>query len=159
MADKSKAEIDAQLKLLRWLQAQPSLKTAVEKAHKALVELRVVKIEPDDTYTADFLEFWAVYPKKVGKGDAFRKWQTIVKSQKNKELVIHSVETHKRSDRWKEEGGKYIPNPATFLHQRRFDDEVQTTEEAEQEQKKPKYRYEFDPTTNSMKEIPIEHND
>lgn len=155
---KSKEEVDAQLKLLRWLMSQPSLKAAVEKAHKLLTDMKVVKVEPDDVYDADFLEFWAVYPKKVGKGDAYRKWKATVKSEKTKEQVIHSVETHKRSDRWLEEGGKYIPNPATFLHQRRFDDDVKTTEEVEEEQKRPKYRYEFDKERNVMVQIPIEDN-
>lgn len=155
--EKSKAEIDSQLKLLRWLMAQPSPKAAIEKAHKLLTDMKVVKIESDDVYSADFLEFWAVYPKKVGKGDAYRKWKAIVKSDKTKELVIHSVETHRRCDRWLAEDGKYIPNPATFLHQRRFDDEVVTTEEAEEEKARPKYRYEFDPKRNTMVQIPVEH--
>lgn len=156
MAKKSKEEVDAQLKLLRWLISQPSLKAAVEKAHKLLTDMKVVKVEPDDVYDADFLEFWAVYPKKVGKGDAYRKWKSTVKSEKTKEIVIHSVETHKRSDRWLEEGGKYIPNPATFLHQRRFDDDVKTTEEVEEEQKKQKFEYVYDPERNVVVEKPIE---
>lgn len=134
---KTSKEIKYQLSLLRWLMAQPSPKTAIEKAHKLLTDLQVVKIEADDDYTAEFLEFWAVYPKKVGKGDAYRKWQTLVKSEKKKEQVIASVQKHKSSDRWKEEEGKYIPNPATFLHQKRFDDEVITKEDKEAQKEVP----------------------
>lgn len=130
---KSSKEIEYQLSLLRWLMSQPNKNTAIEKAHKLLMDLQVVKIERDEDYTADFLEFWAVYPKKVGKGDAYRKWQSLVKSTKKKETIIHSVQQHKISARWKEEDGKYIPNPATFLHQKRFDDEVVTPEEKQKQ--------------------------
>jgi len=133
---KSSNEIKYQLALLRWLMAQPSPKSAIEKAHKLLTDLQVVKIVRDEDYTADFLEFWAVYPKKVGKGDAYRKWQKVVKSETKKELVIGSVQKHKNDDRWKEDEGKYIPNPATFLHQKRFDDEVVNKKEQEEEKKK-----------------------
>jgi hypothetical protein len=117
--------------------SQPSPKTAIEKAHKLLMNLQVVAIEKDDDYTAEFLQFWAVYPKKVGKGDAYRKWQGIVKSEKKKEQVIKSVQDHKDTERWKEEEGKYIPNPATFLHQKRFDDEVISKKQKEEVKELP----------------------
>ena len=152
---KSSKEIEYQLSLLRWLMSQTSPKTAIEKAHKLLMELQVVKIERDEDYTAAYLEFWAVYPKKVGKGDAYRKWQSIVKSDKKKEQVIGSVQKHKNSDQWKEDEGKYIPNPATFLHQKRFDDEIVTKADKQIEEVKPRFRYEFDEASNSVKEIPI----
>jgi len=148
---KSSEEIKHQLSLLRWLMSQPSPRAAIEKAHKLLMELQVVKIEKDEDYTAEFLEYWAVYPKKVGKGDAYRKWQTLVKSEKKKEQIIASVQQHKGTTRWKEEDGKYIPNPATFLHQKRFDDEITTPEQKIE----PKFRYEYDAASNSVKEIPI----
>lgn len=155
---KSSEEIKHQLSLLRWLMSQPSPKAAIEKAHKLLMDLQAVKIERDEDYTAEFLEFWAVYPKKVGKGDAYRKWQTLVKSEKKKELIIGSVQQHKFSDRWKEDEGKYIPNPATFLHQKRFDDEVITPEQKQEAAKsRPKYRYEQ--TATGVKEIEIIYND
>lgn len=156
---KSKKEIEYQLSLLRWLMSQPSPKTAIEKAHKLLMDLQVVKIEADEDYSATFLEFWAVYPKKVGKGDAYRKWQSLVKSEKKKEQIIRSVQQHKSSDRWKEDDGKYIPNPATFLHQKRFDDEVVTQEEVEEQKTRPKFRYEPSPDGTKMIEIPIVYDD
>ena len=129
---KTSKEIQYQLSLLRWLMAQPSPAKAIERAHQLLTDLQIVKIEKDDDYTAEFLEFWAVYPKKVGKGDAYRKWQSLVKSEKKKEQIISSVQRHKVSDRWKEDDGKYIPNPATFLHQKRYDDTVEIKEEVKQ---------------------------
>ena len=39
-------------------------------------------------------------------------------------LIIHAVEMHKGCDQWKKEGGEYIPLPATWLSQERWEDEV-----------------------------------
>lgn len=154
---KTKSEIEAQLSLLRWLMAQPNMKTAADKAHKLLMDLQfdgsMIKLEKDDIYDADFLEFWAVYPRKTGKGDAWRKWQTLKVSKARKEKIIESVVKYKGTPDWKKENGQYIPLPATFLHQRRFDDEVRTEDviaEEKAEEKKPRFQYEFDPKTNTM---------
>lgn len=158
---KTKKEIEAQLSLLYWLKAQPSPKAAIEKAITMLHDAQFnghVKLEKDDMYDADFLEFWAIYPKKVGKGDAFRKWKQLKITKQKKEKILVSVHRHAKSDQWLKDDGKFIPNPATFLHQRRFDDEFQTTEEVEEEKAKPKFRYEHDKERNVMVQIPVEND-
>lgn len=76
----------------------------------------------DITYSKDFLSFWESYPKKVGKGDAFKAFKKV-KGVKI-EVIIKSVEDHIDSKQWKEQEGRFIPNPATFLNQRRFEDEL-----------------------------------
>ena len=47
------------------------------------------------------------------------------KAQKiNGELpdILRDIESRVSSDDWKKEGGKYVPNPATYLNQRRWED-------------------------------------
>ena len=67
-----------------------------------------------------FAEFWSAYPKKVGKGDAERKW----KSQKPPlAIVLAAVKQQSGSEQWLKEGGQFVPNPATWLHQRRWEDD------------------------------------
>lgn len=79
----------------------------------------------ENAYNDDrFLFFWKEYPKKIGKGDAFRSWKKLKPSDVLARKIVESVRAHCRGKRWKEDEGKYIPNPATFLNQRRFDDEV-----------------------------------
>lgn len=75
-------------------------------------------------YGDDFLEFWTSYPKKTGKGDAYKSWTKLKPSKRVKDEIIASVEKHKLSSQWKRNDGQYIPNPSTFLNQRRWEDEV-----------------------------------
>ena len=71
-----------------------------------------------------FERFWKAYPKKVGKGAAERSFKKYKPNDDLTDRMIASVEAHKRSDQWKKDGGQYIPNPATWLNQRRWEDEL-----------------------------------
>ena len=69
--------------------------------------------------------FWAAYPRKVGKGaarKAFAKLPAAVFP-----LLVPAVETQKLSAQWRKNGGEYIPNPATWLNQERWDDKLPDT--------------------------------
>lgn len=70
-----------------------------------------------------FDAFWALYPKKVGKGEARKAWKKARPGKALFEKILDAVETAKVSDQWRREGGRYIPNPATWLNQQRWDDE------------------------------------
>lgn len=84
--------------------------------------------EPEKKITATerrFNEFWALYPKKVGKKKAFESWK---RSKIDKELhqkIIGAVARAKATKQWSRENGRYIPNPATWLNQGRWDDEYE----------------------------------
>lgn len=69
--------------------------------------------------------FWAAYPRKVGKGaarKAFAKLPAAVFP-----LLVPAVEAQKLSAQWRKNGGEYIPNPATWLNQERWDDKLPDT--------------------------------
>jgi len=72
-------------------------------------------------YTDDFLTFWDCYPKKVGKGGAFGAWNKARSKPPIADLVA-AVERQSKSDQWKRDNGQYIPNPQTWLNQRRWED-------------------------------------
>lgn len=72
-----------------------------------------------------FDTFWAVYPKKTGKEAARKAFKKIPKSAHP--LLVPAVEAQKKSRQWMEENGRFIPNPATWLNQGRWEDEVQTS--------------------------------
>lgn len=74
-------------------------------------------------YSDDFLEFWKEYPKKVGKGDAFNKWKKAKLTKADKEDILKALDWQKNSIRWRDNEGRYIPNPSTYLSQRRWEDE------------------------------------
>lgn len=77
-----------------------------------------------ESLDADFAEFWQRYPKKVNKLAARREWaRQRIRGDLMVE-VIAAVERAKRCEQWRNNGGKYIPNASTWLHGRRWEDEI-----------------------------------
>lgn len=72
---------------------------------------------------AAFEEFWKAYPKKVGKGDARKAFEKV---KAPLDTLLSAIETQKQSQQWQKDGGQYIPNPATWLNQGRWEDELAT---------------------------------
>lgn len=70
-----------------------------------------------------FDRFWSIYPKKVGKKAAHRAWERA-KINGRADEILSAVERQKLSAQWQEEGGRFIPNPATWINQGRWDDEL-----------------------------------
>lgn len=88
-------------------------------------------------YNPLFVEFWTAYPKKTGKGAAHNSWNKIKPkvSRETADKIIASVRAYAQTQQWKKENGQYIPNPATFLNQRRWEDEIKGGSES----RDPKY--------------------
>ena len=72
-------------------------------------------------YSTDFEKFWTVYPKKTGKGAAFTSWKK--NGHPPLDQVIAIIQLASRSPKWLEQNGRFIPNPATWLNQKRWDDD------------------------------------
>jgi len=68
-----------------------------------------------------FEAFWKAYPKKVGKKDAFKAYQKLTAEERAQ--LVQAVEIQKQSRQWQAEGGRFIPNPSTWLNQGRWMDE------------------------------------
>jgi hypothetical protein len=79
------------------------------------------------TYTEDFLTFWRAYPKKTGKKAAFKAWTAASKDGlPDLEIVVKAIQAQCKSRQWQDE--QFIPLPATWLNQGRWDDEVKSNE-------------------------------
>lgn len=74
-----------------------------------------------NTYPKDFEEFWAIYPRRAGKGQAFKSWQQARKSMSAAAIILaakrYADDPNQPQDRSK------IPHPSTWLHQQRWDDD------------------------------------
>lgn len=68
-------------------------------------------------YTEEFENFWKAYPKKVGKGVAMKLFQ---EQGSPLEECLNALKWQSKSRSWKD---GYIPNPETYLRQRRYEDE------------------------------------
>ena len=69
-----------------------------------------------------FTEFWATYPKKQGKGAAEKAFLKISPTASLHETMIAAIRAAVLSRQWREQNGRFIPNPATWLNQRRWED-------------------------------------
>ena len=71
---------------------------------------------------SDFEIFWKAYPKKVGKKNAERAFLKL--EGVSLDALLRAVEAQKNTRQWQEDGGRYIPNPSTWLNQGRWEDEL-----------------------------------
>jgi hypothetical protein len=70
-----------------------------------------------------FESFWAAYPRKVGKGAAKKAWAKIRPSRTMVGQMIAAIHEQQNSVQWQRNNGQYIPHPATWLNQTRWEDE------------------------------------
>ena len=66
-----------------------------------------------------FAEFWTAYPRKTGKGAALRAW---AKAKPNLPAVLSALTWQCQQPQWTKDAGQFIPHPATWLNQGRWDD-------------------------------------
>jgi len=79
-------------------------------------------------YSDDFLRFWKVYPKRVGKLAAYRAWQyTLKKGLADAEQIIEAAYIFVKTEQGRGDR-QYIPHPSTWLNQGRYDDEYEADE-------------------------------
>ena len=82
-------------------------------------------INTNTTSNSAFDAFWNLYPKKIGKGAALKKWQTIKPEKALIAKIMNAVREQMTTAQWTKEGGQYIPNPTTWLNQGRWDDKTE----------------------------------
>lgn len=74
---------------------------------------------------AGFDGFWLRYPKKIGKGAAEKAWAKIRPDDALRQTILAAVGSQATSQAWIKDRGQFIPNPATWLNQRRWEDQIQ----------------------------------
>lgn len=83
----------------------------------------------DESASASFQAFWAAYPKKEGRTQAEKAWRSINPDTDLMHVIIAAVDRDKGTDAWHRENGRYIPMPAKYLTERRWEDQHVETEE------------------------------
>ena len=71
-----------------------------------------------------FSRFWEAYPRHEAKEAAREAFIKLGVDEGLLETMITAIGKWKKTNQWKDEGGRYIPNPANWLRQRRWEDEV-----------------------------------
>ncbi len=74
-----------------------------------------------------FNNFWLIYPRKQQKQTALASWKTHVPDAELADKIIAHVSDRSVKDHdWIKEDGKFVPFPATFLNQHRWEDQYST---------------------------------
>lgn len=66
--------------------------------------------------------FWANYPRKVGKEAARKAFSRLSMTNELLSQMLSAIKQQCASPQWTKDNGQYIPNPATWLNQGRWED-------------------------------------
>ncbi len=80
-------------------------------------------IKPDDKYIDHFEDFWAAYPRKIGKGNARR---AFAKAMKNTSVDQIAAGLNRQLAALSSKEQQYIPHASTWLNGERWNDEPDT---------------------------------
>ena len=75
-----------------------------------------------------FNQFWTAYPKHIAKQSAVKAFEKLKPDEKILEAMLKAIARQKESKQWEKDGGAFIPYPATWLNQRRWEDELPQVE-------------------------------
>lgn len=70
-----------------------------------------------------FVAFWAAYPRKTAKPAASTAFARIDPDDATFAAMLAALDRQRKSADWCKDGGRFIPHPATWLNQRRWEDQ------------------------------------
>lgn len=76
---------------------------------------------PTSTNDVRFVEFWKACPRRVGKADAFRKYQAAIRTGISSQTLLTAIRRYAAECRGKDP--QFVVYPGTWLNQGRWDDE------------------------------------
>jgi hypothetical protein len=93
-----------------------------------------IQSNPNPTSSTDVLfeTFWKEYPKKQAKPAAMNAFHRIGATEELVSVMVSCIESSKKTEAWQKEKGKYVPQPATWLNNRRWEDKpAEVSQESE----------------------------
>lgn len=89
-------------------------------------------------YTADFEEFWKLYPRKVGKAAAYKTYKARLKEGVTQDTILTALKNYNCKISYEHTAETYIMYPKTFLSKdRNFDDYLEYSPLQEKCEDKP----------------------
>ena len=80
-----------------------------------------------------FDAFWQAYPKRIAKAKAEEAFSKLNPDEELMKVMLAALKAWSETDQWTKESGQFVPNPTTWINQRRWEDELP-------QQDKPKER-------------------
>jgi hypothetical protein len=84
----------------------------------AYAEAEGNKKDSSSPRVTEFMKFWSIYPRKVGKGSALRAWRKVKPDEV--QPILDAVTAQKSWSTFADP--QFIPHPATWLNARRWED-------------------------------------
>ncbi len=106
-----------------------SAETPTEEVEVDKRESSVVHQKHEQHTLTPFAQWWAVYPKKLGRKRAERAWNRLKES--DRKAALSGLEVWKQTEQWQKDNGQYIPYAEKFINQGLFSERpaVETTDE------------------------------
>jgi hypothetical protein len=89
----------------------------------------VAAVKAAGGFSEAFEKFWQAYPRQIAKGAAYLEWQkqaghnSILGNEQQLLLAcLTALSWQPQALDWLRDNGKWIPHPATYLHQQRWTD-------------------------------------
>lgn len=111
-----------------------ALKEYIKCLKKEIEVLKKEKDKKEINCDDNFETFYQAYPRKIGKINV-EKW--FNKNKPDEELmnkILTSLEKHKKLKQWQDK--QFIPYPATWLNQKRWEDELDTILKVENKERR-----------------------
>lgn len=103
--------------------------TVQDKPIKVLKELKAKRASIHPLFDA----FWQAYPKRIAKAKAEEAFSKLNPDEELMKVMLAALKAWSKTDQWTKESGQFVPNPTTWINQRRWEDELP-------QQDKPKER-------------------
>lgn len=79
-----------------------------------------------DDLAEPFRLFWQGYPRKVSKTEAEKAYRKLKPDAALQATLLAAVALQAKSQEWTKDGGQFVPHAATWLNQRRWEDQLTT---------------------------------
>lgn len=105
-------------------EGEKEIETETEKETKkeAEIDIEGESLEGNDSFES----FWNCFPKKVCKEKARSAFEKVTVPTS---VLLEAVRRQKQSMQWQQGEGQFVPNPATWLLEKRWEDELPTPKE------------------------------
>lgn len=92
------------------------------KQQKTQYKIKIREDKDNISLKEGFDEFWKSYPRKVNKKEAMTSWNKA--NIPSLTEILKAIAKQKTSDQWLEQGGRFIPYPASWLNGEKWTDEL-----------------------------------
>lgn len=102
----------------------PLIVSNLSPIHESIHE-NIRKRAQSRAHASLFDSFWRAYPRRKAKASAEKAFTKLNPDEELLNKMLKAIESQKQCDDWRKNGGQFIPYPATWLNQRRWEDEIE----------------------------------